>query len=301
MPISSPNSPDSILETTQLIAMSSSFVDVEMDFNRPVVVGGHPSFESMSTPLGPSGEVVRAEVVGHARVPRKVDAISGETDLLANEAMAELTESGIGEAQVSRMLSSGILGREGKRRLVPTRWGITATDDIVSKQRWERVRHLPSIDKFMVFYSSYLDNRFHVILTPGLWAFHMMEAWSQGSVWSGSGEVMEDWEDIEPRSEYASSITGAYYSARLAVLEHLENIGRSGACLVWRDIGPGYWAPVGVWLIREAMRDAMKSNPRVFDSIEEAIRHVSGRVSSPPSLRNSRFAKRGRQMSLHSV
>ena len=300
MAISSPRSPDSILESTQLLAMSSSMVDIEMDFERPVTIGGTPSFDSMSTPTGPSGGIVSAEVVGHASIPRKVDSIAGETDMLANEAMEELTDSGIGEAQVSRMLSSGLLGKEGKRRLVPTRWGITATDDIISKRRWERVRKLPSIDKFMVFEATYLDNRFQVILSPGPWAFQMMEAWCQGSVWAGSGSVLEDREEIEPRTEYASSITGAYYSARLAVLEHMEKIGRSGACLVWRDIGPGYWAPVGVWLIRETMRNAMKTNPRVFDSLSEAIEHASPRVSSPTSLRNSWFATRARQTTLES-
>ena len=87
MAISSPRSPDSILESTQLLAMSSSMVDIEMDFERPVTIGGTPSFDSMSTPTGPSGGIVSAEVVGHASIPRKVDSIAGETDMLANEAM----------------------------------------------------------------------------------------------------------------------------------------------------------------------------------------------------------------------
>jgi hypothetical protein len=103
---------------------------------------------------------------------------------------------------------------------------------------------------------------------------------------------------MEPRSEYANSITGAYYAARLAVLEHMEAIGRSGACMVWRDIGPGYWAPVGVWLIRETVREAMKCKPTVFDTLSEAISCVSSRVSSPEAAMQSWFANRGRQATL---
>ena len=300
MPISSPCDPGPVLEATQVIAMASGPVDVEMDFNRPVPIGGSPTFDSMSTPLGPSGEVVRAEVVSHASIPRKVDSVTGETDLLASDAMEELTASGIGEAHVSRILSSGRLGKEGNRRLVPTRWGITATDDTLSKQRWERVRDMPSLDKVLAFDATYLDNRFHVILTPGPWAFHMLEAWCQGSVWATHGRVLEDWEDLEPRTEYAHSITGAYYATRLAVLEYMERIGRSGACLVWRDIGPEYWAPVGVWLIRETVREAMKRNPRVFDTINEAVSHVAPRISSPDDLRGSWFVNRRRQTRLDS-
>jgi len=300
MPVRSPDSPNEVLEATQVIAMSSRSVDVEMDFERPISIGGSPTFDSMSTPLGPSGEVLRAEVVGHASIPRKVDSVAGESDLLATEAAGELSGSGIGEAQISRLLSSGLLGREGSRKLVPTRWGITATDDMLSKRLWRSVRDHPPLDKVLVFEATYLDNRFHVILTPGLWAFHMLEAWTRGSVWTESGKVLGDWEDLEPRSEYANRVTGAYYSARLAVLEYMDSIRRSGACLVWRDIGPGYWAPVGVWLIRETMREAMRARPRQFDSLKEAISYVAPRISAPNDLRRSWFATRGKQTRLDS-
>ena len=163
-----------VLEATQIIAMSSGAVDMELDFDRPVPIGGSPSFDTMSTPLGPSGDLVSVEVVSHASISRKVDSVANETDLLAKDAIGELTSSGIGESHISRILSSGLLGKEGKRKLVPTRWGITATDDTLSKQCWTRVRDLPSLDKCMVFEASYLDNRFHVIIAPGTWAFQML-------------------------------------------------------------------------------------------------------------------------------
>ena len=296
--VRSARSPDQMLETTQEIAMAGRSVDIELDFVRPIAVGCSPTFDSMSTPLGPSGEVLRAEVVGHASIPRKVDSIANEEDLLANDAIEELTEASIGEAQISRLLSGGLLGKADNRKLVPTRWGITATDDMLSKQLWDKVRHYPSLDKVQVYEANYLDNQFHVILTPGLWAFHMLEAWTRGSVWTGTGKVLGDWEDIEPRKEYANRITGAYYSARLGVLEHMNSVGRSGACLVWRDIGPGYWAPVGVWLIRETDREAMRLPPKEFDTLEQAIQYVAPRISAPDDLRNSWFVKRGRQMRL---
>ncbi len=298
MRVRSAQSPDQMLETTQEIAMAERSVDVELDFARPIAVGRSPTFDSMSTPLGPSGEVLRAEVVGHASIPRKVDSIANEEDLLANEAIGELAGASIGEAQISRLLSSGLLGKADNRKLVPTRWSITATDDMLSKQLWDKVRHYPSIDKVQVYEATYLDNRFHVVLTPGLWAFHMLEAWTRGSVWTGTGKVLGDWEDLEPRKEYAHRITGAYYSARLGVLEYMDSIRRSGACLIWRDIGPEYWAPVGVWLIRETVREAMRSPAKEFDTLEQAVQYVAPRVSAPDDLRNSWFVKRGRQMRL---
>ena len=292
MGVSSAVCPDLVLEATQLIAKASSSVDVELDFAKPVTIGGNPTFDSMSTPLGPSGEVLRAEVIGHASVSRKIDSITGEVDVLASDAMGELVESGTGEVQISRMLSSGLLGKAESRKLVPTRWGITATDDTLGKRLWERVRDLPSLDKVLVFEASYLDNHFHIMVTPGTWAFHMMEAWTGGSLWSDGGSVLGDWEEGRPRTNYASRVTGAYYSARLGVLEYLDSICRSGACMIWRDIGPGYWAPVGVWLIRETVREALKGKGRKFDSVNEAVRFISSRVSSPGELEKSWFVNR---------
>jgi len=300
MPVNSTASPNAMLETTQEIAMAERSVDVELDFSKPIMIGSSPTFDSMSTPLGPSGEVVRAEVVGHASIPRKVDSVANEDGLLAAEAIGELAEASIGEAQITRLLSAGLLGKEGSRRLVPTRWGITATDDMLGKRLWDRVRDYPSLDKVLVYEANYLDNVFHIILTPGLWAFHMLEAWIRGSVWTGAGKVLGDWEEIKPRTEYAHQITGAYYSARLGVLEHMDSMRRSGACLIWRDIGPGYWAPVGVWMIRETVREAMRRSPRQFDSLKQAIDYVAPRVSASDDLRNSWFAKRGHQTRLDS-
>lgn len=300
MEVASASRPGEMLETTQEIAMAARSVDIELDFANPIRVGRNPTFDSMSTPLGPSGEVLRAEVVGHASIPRKVDSIAGETDLLATSAVDELTASSIGEAHISRLLSSGILGRESARRLVPTRWSITATDDILGKRLWRKVEELPSIDKVLVYEATYLDNRFHIILTPGMWAFQMLEAWTRGSLWTDSGRVLGDWEELKPRTKYADRVTGAYYAARLGVLEHMQSVGRSGACLIWRDIGEGYWAPVGVWLIRETVREAMKEEPRRFDSLGQAINYVAPRISAPNDLTNSWFVRRSQQTRLDS-
>ena len=137
---------------------------------------------------------------------------------------------------------------------------------MLGKQMFEQVRDLPSIGRVEWRTAEYLDNTFHVIITPGAWAFHMLECWHKGSLWASEMRVIDDWEEERPRTDYAAKVTGAYYAARLAVYEHMLGRGRSGACLIWRDIGPGYWAPVGVWLIREAMRDAMNQTGGMWDA-----------------------------------
>ena len=287
--------PNKVLQTAQEIAMAVRDVDVEMEFSSPIHLGRTPTFDSLSRPLGPSGDVKRADITSNPVIPRKVGSVVDETDLLATEAIEELNASNIGEAHLTRLLSSGLLGHEKRRRMVPTRWAITATDDTLGKQIWGKVRDNPTIDKVEVYHAEYLDNHFHIILTPGYWAFHMLEVWMRGSLWSEKNRILEDWEEEKPRTAYASQITGAYYSARLAVLEQLNDRRRSAAALVWRDIGAGYWAPIGVWLIRETMREAMKQKPIIFDSLDEAIHYVAPIISSGEKLKEAWFVNRSRQ------
>lgn len=291
-------SPGRILQTTQELAMAERDVDIEMSFRNPIHLGGQPTFDSLTRPLGPTGEVIRAEVTSNAVIPRKVDSVVDETHLLATDAVEELNQTGVGEAHLTRLLSAGLLGHQQRRRLVPTRWAITATDDMLGKRLFEQVRDLPSLGAVEWRTAEYLDNTFHIILTPGAWAFHMLECWHKGSLWASEMRVIGDWEEEKPRTDYAARVTGAYYAARLAVFEHLLARGRSGSCLIWRDIGPGYWAPVGVWLIREAMRDAMSNPGRQFDSLGGAVEFVAERISNPKVLRDSWFLKRTRQSRL---
>jgi len=114
----------------------------------------------------------------------------------------------------------------------------------------------------------------------------------KGSLWSSSGNVSSDWEDGRPRVKYANNVTVAYYAARLAVLEHLKSVRRSGSAFVWRDIGPGYWAPVGVWLIREACREALNAASQKFDTVTDAISTIAMEVSSPQEVMKSWFSTR---------
>jgi hypothetical protein len=46
------------------------------------------------------------------------------------------------------------------------------------------------------------------------------------------------------------------------------------------------------------MRQAMRSTPRPFDSLEQAIGYVAPRVSAPNDLRSSWFVRRGKQTRL---
>jgi DNA repair protein NreA len=57
-------------------------------------------------------------------------------------------------------------------------------------------------------------------------------------------------------------------------VEHLFNRQRKGAALVLREIHEEYVMPVGVWQIREGVREALKGQASIFDSFEKALYFV---------------------------
>ena len=65
-----------VLSSTQEIAMAEKEVEIGIGFRGPVDLSTPLTFDSMSIPLGPSGTIEDLEVIGHARIPRKLTLLS---------------------------------------------------------------------------------------------------------------------------------------------------------------------------------------------------------------------------------
>jgi hypothetical protein len=120
-------------------------------------------------------------------------------------------------------------------------------------------------------------------MIPGQWSYECMEAWYPGTVWNPNGKdtcIFSDWEGNNGRSTYAA-IGGCYYSARLAVCELLANERRQATVIVLREARPGYIMPVGVWQVRENVRNAMRQRPHMFKTIDDSLKFIAGRFEIP--------------------
>ncbi|MCI4360620.1 MAG: hypothetical protein L3J91_02870, partial [Thermoplasmata archaeon] len=140
--------PIRLVEDIQTLAMSRESVEVEATFKRPP--RGHLSLSDELPPYGPSApiEKVRLDV---RKVDHRLDRLASDTDANAGVAVHELYHAGVRVSRIQRAFSAGTLGRHGRRRLVPTRWSITAVDDILGKQNLEKVRHLPELSDWRVY------------------------------------------------------------------------------------------------------------------------------------------------------
>ncbi|MEM3849489.1 MAG: Nre family DNA repair protein [Zestosphaera sp.] len=278
----------------QELALSERPVDAEMLLDKKYL--RRPLFGEELPPVGPRVMLKNVRVVSNPYFGRSVEKVYGDTDLKAVDAVLLLYRDGLPISRIQRIFSIGALGRHENRRLVPTRWSITAVDDMVSKFLVRRVRNLPELGEVLVHVRQYMQNLFIAVLLPGVWSYEWLEAWFPGSTWNPSGSTVSvggDHEGPMGKTEYALT-GGCYYAARLAAAEHLlHRLGRQATVVLYREIYEGFNIPIGVWFVRENVRRLFESVPKKFSSLEEALKSLSGltRVRVEEIVRNSHILR----------
>ncbi|MCD4703063.1 MAG: Nre family DNA repair protein [Methanosarcinaceae archaeon] len=266
-----------LLLKSQELALSRSAVDTEAKLSKPLSC--KLKFDDVLTPMGPVGELKDFDLAENPKVPRKVDYLGYDTDALTKDAVSELFGGGVDCQHITRLLSIGLLGQD--RRLVPTRWSITATDDMIGKDFIDKIRDYQPIKEISVFSGGCFGNYFEILLVPRIYSFELLEIWMEKSVWSGNSSwIGQDMEGLDGKKGY-SNLTGGYYAARLPALEYLARIRKQATVFMIREITPEYWAPLGVWVVREAVRKALGNSPRIFDTVEQALDDMATRVRTP--------------------
>ena len=61
--------------------------------------------------------------------------------------------------------------------------------------------------------------------------------------------------------------------------------------MVYREITEEYWAPLGVWVIRETVKEAMSSPPERFDTLQKAIARITEEVRVKSWLDSSKLIR----------
>ena len=270
-----------LLEEIQQLALSDRPTDTEVYFKkRPKI---RFNFDGIVTPVGISASVKDMRVVDNPHIPRKVDYLSSDTNLKAQEAMMLLYKSKIPIYQIIRLLSVGLLGFLSQRKLVPTRWAITAADKTISDQLVKKIKKYPLMNEILVFRHEYLGNHYELLFIPRIYSFEMIEIWLPRSVWV-TGEQPAIYNVYEFYDAKANIMDGGYYAIRLPVMEYLDKIRRQATIIAIREIKPSYFAPVGNWQIRENVRLALKDKPEQYQSLDEAIDAISKRIITQKDL-----------------
>ncbi|MGC9071722.1 MAG: Nre family DNA repair protein [Acidilobus sp.] len=269
-----------------LAVVSERPVDSEVVLKAPPVP--RLRFDGITKPVGPRAPAERVIVGGTPKISSTVERAIWD-DALAEEAMWELYRAGVDVYKLQDLLSLGFLGRLRNRKIVPTRWAITAVDDNLSRILRERVRDYSEVNDTEVYMHEYLSNRFLIAIMPGEGSFEWVEIWHPLSFWASQASSPVVWVVREDPLGRTSAMDGGFSAARLAVLEALESMKRKANVLIIREILPSYYAPVGNWHIRESVRTAMSKRPEAVQDKASLAGLISGWAKAEPKyiLNNS--------------
>ncbi len=261
------------VEKLQEISLSASSIESEISFTDTPT---GQSFSEEHTPFGPSAPVEHFEIE-EGRWDRDLEKVFYDTDLKAADAVIDLHKKEVPFSSIQKAFSVGTMGQERGRHLVPTRWSITACDTIIGDRLLSRVRKNPVIDTWRVHEFSSLHNNYAVILMPTGWQYEWSEAFLR--VLGNEELVFSDHEGNRKKTEY-SPLGGCYYSCKMAVLEALAREGKQGGAIILREALQGY-VPMGVFNVRENVRNAMQQPPTEFEDIGAALSHISEKFTLP--------------------
>jgi len=262
--------PGRLLSSLQELSMAARPVDTELKLTkapRRIL-----TLSEDTQPYGPSGPLERFKI-DNPTVDRRVQTAYYDRDLDAAGAVEELYRKGVLVTRIQKAFSLGMFGVGTRRKIVPTRWSITAVDSSISLGLVEKVKHRPTIDEYRVYGFRVYDNQYVAILLPEPWRFEWIEAWFPNTTWNqftAQPYMIGDYEEYFGRTKYAR-VGGCYYSTRLAVAEALEREGRQAAAIVLRETYPGFIMPLGVWNVRESIRELLKQPFEKHETFRDAM------------------------------
>lgn len=261
-----------LLSISQEISMSSKPVDVEINLNKKPQF--KITFNQEILPHGPNVKLKQAKITENVKVNHYIDKVVSDTDLKAKDAVLYLYNKKFNEYDLTKLLSLGNLGLKKNRKLVPTRWGITAVDDILAKNLISNIKNY-SFSDYSLYFGNYLGNHYLIMLFPNNWQYELFEGYIPNSLLNPTTQTyfISDYETYYGRKSYASNTAGGYYAARLSILEKLFSIKKQASALALRFITSDYSVPLGVWVCRQSVRNTLNNKPLSFNSLNDMLNY----------------------------
>ncbi len=260
-----------LVQQMREIALAKTSVETETVFHKKPA--GYTLHEEVQ-PFGPSAPL-RKFSVGNVKWEQRLEKVYHDDDLKARDAVIGLYEKGVLISQIQKAFSIGTMGLDENRKLVPTRWSITAVDDTIGKYLVDDIKQNPLIEEYRVYEFKAFNNYFAVLLTPTIWQYEWMEAFIK--VLDNEVALFADYELNSGKKEY-SSVGGCFYSVRMAVAELLRAEQKQAGAIVFREAYPGY-IPLGVWLCRELTRNALKQEAISFADMQSALNYINSKLT----------------------
>jgi DNA repair protein NreA len=261
------------VEKLQEISLAEGSIESEAEFSKKP---RGTSFSDEHAPHGPSGLIQKFDI-DNVKWDHALEKAFYDTDLKAADAVLDLNNNGIPFSNIQKAFSVGAMGVGKRRKLVPTRWSITACDSTIGDKLLKTVRFNDILDTHRVYEFSSLNNYYAILLLPSEWQYEWIEAFLH--VLGREELIFSDYENNGGKKGY-SRVGGCYYTCKMAVLEALAKEGKQAGAIVLREAYNGY-VPLGVFNVRENVRNAMMQTPIEFEDMKTALGYISTKLKLP--------------------
>jgi hypothetical protein len=261
------------VEKLQEISLASNSIDSEAEF------GSKPrgmSFNEQHAPHGPSALIEKFDI-NNVKWDRELEKAFYDNDLKAADAVMHLHQKEVPFSSMQKAFSMGTMGIDDNRKLVPTRWSITACDSTIGNRLLREVKNYDVIETHRVYEFSSLNNYYAILLLPQEWMFEWMEAFLH--VLGREELIFSDYEHNSVKKGY-SRVGGCYYTSKMAVLEALAREKKQSAAIILREAYQGY-IPLGVFNVRENIRSAMNEPYREFEDMKTSLDYIASNLKLP--------------------
>ena len=151
--------------------------------------------------IGNPAPLSNARLQENTKIKPKVNYLVTDTDAKSITTMQELHKANIPTTTISKILSAGLLGLKTQRKLVPTRWSITTTDDTISKYLLKKIKYYPEINQIELYHSEYNGNHYEILLLPDIFSFEVLEAEMRGTLWNPNHPTTMEEKNMQIRSQ----------------------------------------------------------------------------------------------------
>lgn len=189
-------------------------------------------------------------------------------DAKAKEAVIKLYEHGENEQQIIHLLALGIFGVSINKKLVPSKWAITAYDTMIQNHLHKKILKYNPINQYEVYYYQNKSDTHVNILLPDHYMGTHTEDWanSYSDEWNGFNV---DWFNNANKLSTPKALNaGGYYATKIALNEHLNSRKKQAAAIMIRRIRD-YDVPLGVVFVRECVRESFKNQVFKTSSFSE--------------------------------
>lgn len=240
-----------IYKAKKPIEFNSKF-EKELKFDKVLI-------SKVSGIVGSKNELLNINANENTQTSKQIEKYT-VNDIKSKEAIINLYERGTNENQIINLLALGSFGIEINKKLVPTKWAISAYDQTIERYLFDNyLRKNKIIENYEIYHKSDKGNEFVIILLPQTITGEVVESFP--------GAVERDYFDYKNKLDNKEPQTsGGYYATKIAIFEHLKQRKRQASIISIRII-KDYDIPLGVVFVRECVREAM--NNKIFSSSDK--------------------------------